>query len=228
MPPSPSIIMHKKEVAEFIAPLLEESLLMMLLIYSYFFLNFYVHTRTQFLSYRNLWSELRHVVCLTKCYTSILMPVLSIWPQPSLLCTKCTRLRSQWTRHRENMLARLVKRAKKESRVITEIGAPVTISSENELGDYADFDLLVSNSMYYNDVIMSTMVSQITSLTIVYSTFHSCVDQRKHQSSASLAFVRGIHRWPVNSPEQMASNAENVSIWWRHHVRPRSLDHLFV
>ena len=43
------------------------------------------------------------------------------------------------------------------------------------------------------------MASQITSLTIVYSTVHSGADQRKHQSSASLAFARGIHRWPVNS-----------------------------
>ena len=47
---------------------------------------------------------------------------------------------------------------------------------------------------------MNTMSSQITSLTIVYSTVYSGVDQRKHRSSASLAFVRGIHRWPVNSP----------------------------
>ena len=70
---------------------------------------------------------------------------------------------------------------------------------------------------HYNDVIMGTTASQITSLTIVYSTVCSGADQRKHQSSASLAFVRGIHRGPVNS--QMASNAENVSIWWRHHMR---------
>ena len=54
----------------------------------------------------------------------------------------------------------------------------------------------------YNDVIMSSMASQITSLTIVYSTVYSRADQRKHQSSASLAFVRGIHRWPVNSPHK--------------------------
>ena len=43
---------------------------------------------------------------------------------------------------------------------------------------------------------------QITSVTIVYSTICSGVDQRKHQSSASLVFVRGIHRWPVNSPHK--------------------------
>ena len=67
---------------------------------------------------------------------------------------------------------------------------------------------------------MGAMASQITSLTIVYSIVYSGGDHRKHQSSASLAFVRGIHRWPVNSPHKgpVTSNAENVSIWWRHHV----------
>ena len=49
---------------------------------------------------------------------------------------------------------------------------------------------------------MNTIASQITSLTIVYSTVYSGADQIKHQSSASLAFVRGIHRWPVNSPHK--------------------------
>ena len=55
---------------------------------------------------------------------------------------------------------------------------------------------------HYGDVIMGMMASQITSLTIVYSTVYSGADQRKHQSSASLAFVRGIHRGPVNSPHK--------------------------
>ena len=49
---------------------------------------------------------------------------------------------------------------------------------------------------------MGTMRSQITSLTIVYSTDYSDADQSKYQSSASLAFVRGIHRRPVNSPHK--------------------------
>ena len=53
--------------------------------------------------------------------------------------------------------------------------------------------------IHYSDVTMGTIASQITSLTIVYSTVYSGADQRKHQSSASLAFVRGIHRGPVNS-----------------------------
>ena len=55
---------------------------------------------------------------------------------------------------------------------------------------------------HYNDVIMGAMAYQITSLTIVYSSVYSGADQRKHQSSASLAFVRRIHRWPVNSPHK--------------------------
>ena len=57
-------------------------------------------------------------------------------------------------------------------------------------------------SAHYNDIIMSVIASQITSLSIVYSTVYSDADQRKHQSSASLAFVWGIHWWPVNSPHK--------------------------
>ena len=49
-------------------------------------------------------------------------------------------------------------------------------------------------NQHYIDVIMTTMESQITSLTSVYSTVYSDADQRKHPNSASLAFVRGIHR----------------------------------
>ena len=56
--------------------------------------------------------------------------------------------------------------------------------------------------LHYGDVIMGAIASQITSITIVYSTFYSDADQRKHQSSASLAFERGIHRGPVNSPHK--------------------------
>ena len=55
---------------------------------------------------------------------------------------------------------------------------------------------------HYSDVIMGTMASQTTSLTNIYSVVYSGADQRKHQSSASLAFMRGIHRWPLNSPHK--------------------------
>ena len=59
-----------------------------------------------------------------------------------------------------------------------------------------------NNIFLFSDVIMSTMASQITSLAIVYSNVYSGEDQRKYQNSASLAFVRRIHRWPVNSPHK--------------------------
>ena len=77
----------------------------------------------------------------------------------------------------------------------------------------------------YSDVKMSAMASQTTGISIVYPTVGSSTDQRKHQSSASLAFVRGIRATglcegnpPVTSefPAQRASSAENVSVWWRH------------
>ena len=55
---------------------------------------------------------------------------------------------------------------------------------------------------HYDDVITGTIASQITSLAIVYSIDYSSAHQRKHQSSASLVFVRGIHRGPVNSPHK--------------------------
>ena len=55
----------------------------------------------------------------------------------------------------------------------------------------------VKRTPHYIDVIMTTMASQFTSLTVVYSTVYSDADQSKHQSSASLAFV-----WPVNSPHK--------------------------
>ena len=55
---------------------------------------------------------------------------------------------------------------------------------------------------HYGDVTMGTIAPQITSLTIVSSTVYSDADQIKHQSSASLAFVWGINRGPVNSPHK--------------------------
>ena len=65
---------------------------------------------------------------------------------------------------------------------------------------------------------MGTMASQITSLTIIYSTIYSGADQRKHQSSALLVICVGNSPVTGEFPTQMASNAETVPIWWRHHV----------
>ena len=60
----------------------------------------------------------------------------------------------------------------------------------------------VITSAHYSDVIMGAMASQIITHTIGYSTVYSGADKKKHQSSASLAFVRGIHWWPMNSPHK--------------------------
>ena len=68
--------------------------------------------------------------------------------------------------------------------------------------DYVALVLDCADSIHYGDVIMGAIVSKITSLAIVYSTVYSGADQRKHQSSALLAFVLGVHRGPVNSPHK--------------------------
>ena len=97
-------------------------------------------------------------------------------------------------------------------------------SVPNELSGYRTMP--GKSSFHYNGVIMGAMASQITGVSI-YSTDCSDADQRKHQSSASLAFVRGIHRWSVNSPHKepvtrkmlpfddvIMSLTEMVLTWW--------------
>ena len=69
---------------------------------------------------------------------------------------------------------------------------------------------------------MSAMTSQITSVSIIYSVVCSGANQRKRQSSASLAFVRRIHRWPVTSPHKESVLRKNVFTWWRHHDLSRA------
>ena len=68
------------------------------------------------------------------------------------------------------------------------------------------------NEKHYCDVIIGAMASQITSFTIVYSIVYSGADQRKHQSSASLATLGGNSPATDEFPSQRASDAENVSI----------------
>ena len=81
----------------------------------------------------------------------------------------------------------------------------------------ADYVAKRGNLEHYNDVIMGTMASQMTSLTIVYSTAYSDADQRKHQKFRVTGLCAGNSPVTGEFPAQMASNAENGSIWWRHH-----------
>ena len=73
---------------------------------------------------------------------------------------------------------------------------------------------------------MDAIASQITSLTIVYSSVYSGAGQRKHQSSASLAFAWGIQRWPANSPHKLPVTRKcfqlMTSSWeWKMHSYTR-------
>ena len=76
-----------------------------------------------------------------------------------------------------------------------------------------------THTHHFSDVIIGMMASQITGVLIVCWAVCPGADQRKHQSSTSLAFVRGIHRWPVDSPHK----GRNVEMWWRRHAQPHML-----
>ena len=73
---------------------------------------------------------------------------------------------------------------------------------------------------HYEDVMMCAMAFQITSLMVVYSTVYSDADQRKRQSSASLAFVWGIRRWSVNSPRKWPVTRKMFPFDIRYHGIP--------
>ena len=74
---------------------------------------------------------------------------------------------------------------------------------------------------HYGDIMMGTIASQITSLTIVYSTVYSDADQKKKKCRVT-GLCAGNSPGTGGFPAQMASNAENVSIWWRHHVKAKA------
>ena len=143
-------------------------------------------------------------------------PTKGWWFEMPSLCNDCCRLMEKLT------IARDMQYKSFQTRFITSphissnfvkctwsikvfiwIGGKICdIVTEIDSTSVADF---TNNHHLYvitKNVIMSAMVSQTTSLTIVYLTVSSGTYQKKHQSSASLAFVRGIHRWPVNSPHK--------------------------
>ena len=70
---------------------------------------------------------------------------------------------------------------------------------------------------HYNGVIMCAIASQITSFTIVYWTVHSGANKKKPSKLRAIGLCAGNSPVTGEFPAQMASNAENVSIWWRHH-----------
>ena len=79
---------------------------------------------------------------------------------------------------------------------------------------------------HYSDVIISAMASQITDVSIVYRTACLGADQRKHTKLRLTGLAEENSPVTGEFPAQMASNAENVSIWWRHHGDEWSLWHI--
>ena len=73
------------------------------------------------------------------------------------------------------------------------------ICNDNKTKHIVTFTYLM---YHYSDVMMSEMAPQITAIWIVCLTVCSGADHRKCQSTASLAFVGGIHWWPVDSPHK--------------------------
>ena len=133
-------------------------------------------------------------------FSALLAPCAGNWPVPGELPTQKPVTRS----FDVSLISALNKRLSKQSwgwwfktppgSLWRHCNAMVWL----ELGGHCISD----RRRHYSDVMMGTTASQITSLMIVYSTVYSGTNQRKHQSPASLAFVRVIHRWPVNSPHK--------------------------
>ena len=87
------------------------------------------------------------------------------------------------------------------------------------IGDFCEIKVRDKKLIHYIDIKMGTMASQITSLTIVYSAVYSGADKKKQTSKLHLTgLCVGKSPGTGEFSAQKASNAENVSIWWRHHV----------
>ena len=102
--------------------------------------------------------------------------------------------------------------------------ARLSVGKTNISYELFNSDSLQSMSFHYSDIITSPMTYQITGVSMVYSTVCSGEDQRKHQSSVSLAFVRGIHWSPVNSPHKRTVtrkvfSIDDVIMWTSGHRR---------
>ena len=105
-----------------------------------------------------------------------------------------------------------IQTTKKSFHVCLTYSMPDTTSFHVELilGRINIYLHFLSFSHYSNDI-MSAMASKITSLTIVYSTFYSGADKK---NAPSLAFVRGIHQWPVNSPHEWPVTRKMFRYWY--------------
>ena len=154
-------------------------------------------------------SHLDHFINVTCIYNELLLEYQKI--KFAYTCILGGRLSGIFTRVQDHVAMLCTKNMRSHTRTrfheMSVIDGFCTDCLYYHLNTYRCTSFLRNASMaleqsHYSDVIMTTMASQITSLTIVYSTVYSCANQRKHQSSASLAFVRGIHRGLGTSPHK--------------------------
>ena len=88
--------------------------------------------------------------------------------------------------------------------------------------------LVLPNRIHYNEATISMMASQITSISIVYSTIRSGIDQRKKSKLRVTGLCEGNSPVTGKFPTQRASNTENVSIWWLHHENTHTQINIIV
>ena len=81
-----------------------------------------------------------------------------------------------------------------------------------------DIDRSVSTWCLYSDVMMSAMASQISGLSIVYSTVCWSAGQREKSKPRVTGLCEGNTPVTGGFSSQRASNAKSASIWWRHHA----------
>ena len=137
---------------------------------------------------------------------------------------------SIWWRHHENC-SELLNRCGGNPVIICEFASksPVIRNVDffainpNQLLNSKAANVSLPWRQHYSDVIMSVVASQITSLTIVYSTVYSRRRSKKTSKLRVTGLCEGNSPGTGEFPAQMASNAENVSTWWRHHEDVRIL-----
>ena len=143
------------------------------------------NTNTNSNTWFEIWSNTNTNTNTPYLYLYLYLQIqIRIWPQPCGLLV----MKMEYSGLNQSIPSVSTKSLK-----AMQVWGPVEIS---------ELHVLQVSCMHYTDVIMGTIASQITSLTIFYSTVYSDADQRKYHSSTSLAFVRGIHRGPVNSPHK--------------------------
>ena len=172
---------------------------------------FSITTSCSLLTTRKMHQTLNMTSQIAKFMGPIWGPPGSCWPQTGPISAPWTGMYTHISSNHSNQVT---------SRVSINLCKAISQQLFTVLNHFIGTDFFhdATDQSHYNDVTMSAMASQITSVSIICSNVCSDADQRKHQSSASLALCAGNSPVTGEFPAQRASyNAENVSVWWRHH-----------